>query len=51
VTGCEYQKQWQAIGLVGDALTSGEVGGLREQAEQHETRLFDDVNDATSDDS
>jgi hypothetical protein len=51
VTGCECQKQWQVIGLVGYASTSGEADGLKEQAEQHETRLFDDLHDATSDDA
>jgi len=48
VTTCECQKQWQGIGLVGDASMRGETDGLKEQAEQHETRLFDD---ATSDDA
>jgi hypothetical protein len=36
----ECQKKWQVIGLVGDASTRGEADGLKEQAEQHETRLF-----------
>jgi hypothetical protein len=50
VTACKCQKQWRVIGLVGDASTRGEADGLKEQTEQHETRLLDDLYDATSDD-
>jgi hypothetical protein len=36
----------EVIGLVGDVSTRGEADGLKEQAEQHKTRLFEDLDDA-----
>jgi hypothetical protein len=51
VTACECQKKWQVIGFVGDASRRGEADGLKEQTEQHEARLFDDLCDAISDDA
>jgi hypothetical protein len=51
VAACECRKQWQVIGLIEGVSTRGEAEGLKEPAEQHETRLFDDLYDATSDDA
>ena len=48
VTACECQKQWLVVGLVGDAATRGVADALEEQ---NEMRPFDDLYDATSDES
>jgi len=42
-----FRKQWLVVGLVGDTATRGVADAL----EEHETRSFDDLYDATSNES